>query len=614
MSTIKISELATSAISLTDFFAKADSAGLANKNTVQGLSNFLNTVGTLAFRGVLLAADAAVTLDGIYVAGDSGTYTNNGGLVIDVSNQIVLISITGTQTVFEKVEIPVSIVKDATPTEGSANPVESGGVSKFIKVVGNNIFEKEKNITNKLLNTGEVGFPQNIFTAGTTSEISNPSDSPFTSDILPTIYRFTGNGAGDYKIQFSQSIIGAGATTFSFWTKKSQLALTGLSYFAVYDGGWRNIAIPTIVEQETSIPYHGTTTAKRVFEYDDWVMFQFNFTNYVFGTFWIRFATNFAGTMDFANLIATDEVIDVSPYLVSFKLKAGTFTKRIKELESRVSTIENNNVIVCYGDSLTAATYPSDLQSLIGSNYNVVNRGVGGEPTHMISARQGGDPMYVSNLVIPASTSPVIVGYEVATGIRSMSAGGYIQPLRLDPTLAGINPCYIDGIQGNLSYNGTDYRFNREVAGTERTTGSKAIIHTQNMRDYKRPICAVIFMGQNGTFSSAESLVTQFNRMINYLDNDNFIVITTHGTGSTASIIDAFEQNYGGRYINLREYMSTHAIYDAGLTPTQSDLDAMALGNCPPQLLVDSLHFTSVGYNLLAKQVQQKLLELGYIK
>ena len=109
MSTIKISELASSAISLTDFFAKADANGIANKNTVQELSNFLNTVGTLAFRGVLLSADAAVTEDGIYVAGGAGTYTNNGGLVITLINQIVLISITESQTIFEKVEIPVNI-------------------------------------------------------------------------------------------------------------------------------------------------------------------------------------------------------------------------------------------------------------------------------------------------------------------------------------------------------------------------------------------------------------------------------------------------------------------------------------------------------------------------
>tara|TARA_R110002072_G_scaffold115203_1_gene245405 strand:- start:643 stop:3228 length:2586 start_codon:yes stop_codon:yes gene_type:complete len=153
MSTIKISELATSAISLTDFFAKADASGLANKNTVQGLSNFLNTVGTLAYRGVLLAADAAVTEDGIYVAGDAGTYTNNGGLVITVSNQIVLISITGSQTVFKKVEIPVTITIDATPTEGSTNVPASGGVYDYTKNNNADIFTSiDNNIVNKSIN------------------------------------------------------------------------------------------------------------------------------------------------------------------------------------------------------------------------------------------------------------------------------------------------------------------------------------------------------------------------------------------------------------------------------------------------------------------------------
>ena len=134
MSTIKISELATSAISLTDFFAKADSAGLANKNTTQGLSNFLNTVGTLAYRGVLLAADGAVTLDGIYVAGDDGTYTNNGGLVITLNGQVVLISITESQTVFEKVEMPVGVIKDTVLIDGSTNVPTTGTVKSYIDV------------------------------------------------------------------------------------------------------------------------------------------------------------------------------------------------------------------------------------------------------------------------------------------------------------------------------------------------------------------------------------------------------------------------------------------------------------------------------------------------
>ena len=129
MSTIKINELATSAISATDFIAKADTSGLATKNTIQALSNFVSSATSLGFKGVLLSTDVAVTQDGIYVAGDTGTYTNNGGLVVSVTDQIVLISVTETQTVFEQAIFPISLTIDTIPTLGSTNAVESGSVA-----------------------------------------------------------------------------------------------------------------------------------------------------------------------------------------------------------------------------------------------------------------------------------------------------------------------------------------------------------------------------------------------------------------------------------------------------------------------------------------------------
>ena len=151
MSTIKISELTTSNINLTDFFAKADSVGIANKNTIQALSTFLNTAGSLAFKGVLLSTDSTVTADGIYIAGDAGTYTNNGGLVITVNDKIVLISITETQTVFEKAEFPITLTIDAVPTDGSTNTVESGGVFDGLALKAN------------LINTPTLVSSKNLF-------------------------------------------------------------------------------------------------------------------------------------------------------------------------------------------------------------------------------------------------------------------------------------------------------------------------------------------------------------------------------------------------------------------------------------------------------------------
>jgi hypothetical protein len=126
--TININQLLTEDILLSDFLVKADSNGLATKATVQGLANKITTTGDVAFKGKVASTDATVTNDGWYFAEDSGTYTNNGGLVIDISNNLAIIIVSNTQTTFSKVDIPLNITFDAVPTDGSTNAPESGGV------------------------------------------------------------------------------------------------------------------------------------------------------------------------------------------------------------------------------------------------------------------------------------------------------------------------------------------------------------------------------------------------------------------------------------------------------------------------------------------------------
>jgi len=146
--TINAGQFPTVPFALTDYLIKTLPDGTLQKDTVQKLSNFLSISGVLAFRGVLLSTDATVTEDGIYVAGDSGTYTNNGGLIVDVSDQIVLISVTGTQTVFEQAIFPISLTLDATPTIGSTNTVESGGVADELNKKVDKSKERSKNLFN----------------------------------------------------------------------------------------------------------------------------------------------------------------------------------------------------------------------------------------------------------------------------------------------------------------------------------------------------------------------------------------------------------------------------------------------------------------------------------
>lgn len=174
MSTIKISELATSNIALTDFFAKADANGVASKNTVQELSNLLKTVDDTAFKGSIAIADVP-SENGWYFASESGTYTNCGGLVIDTTDNIAIIIVSGTFDVFNKIDIPVNITIDSVPTPDSTNAVESGGVENYVQ---EQLYVGSKNLFNK--NTITDG----VYIRETDGAIINNA-SYYTSDFMP---------------------------------------------------------------------------------------------------------------------------------------------------------------------------------------------------------------------------------------------------------------------------------------------------------------------------------------------------------------------------------------------------------------------------------------------
>ena len=126
MSTIKINELATTDISLTDFIAKADANGLMTKNTITNLSTFISTIGSVAFKGSVLIADNP-TADGWYLAGETGTFPNIGNLVA-LAQSVTIFVISGSDTIYSKIDIPIVVNFDSTPTDGSTNAVTSEGI------------------------------------------------------------------------------------------------------------------------------------------------------------------------------------------------------------------------------------------------------------------------------------------------------------------------------------------------------------------------------------------------------------------------------------------------------------------------------------------------------
>jgi len=487
-------------------------------------------------------------------------------------------------------------------------------------------FEKELEFQNEFINSPESGYPEAMFYTGTgtgtrsISLIDTPTDAPFNNIELPKVISHAWTGeAGELRLEFSTSkILGTNGLTLAFWTKKSQLTAASILTVSYYSGSWQTMTIPTTVG---GISENATYTAKlkRVVEFGDWVLIQFTAVTHVRSIFRFRFNYTGDGTVYFANLIGYKDVIDVNQFTVRYKGKFSTTAGRIQD------ALQGIGDVYCYGDSLTAASWPAKLGTLLGEKYTVYNRGVGGEVTLEIAARQGGIPCYVVSVEIPATVTPVVLGNITSlSGMKSTLNDSNVRLLLQHETQAGINPCFVEGVECTLAWTGAnntdvtgEFTLTRNVAGTARTTGIKSVISTANMILAKKAKCNVFFIGQNGGWNEADpdTLVAQFQKMVDFLEGGRYIVVSTHGHstyGTTVAVADAMRTAFGARYINLREYMALHGIYDAGLTPTSTDLSEMALGNIAPQLTTDGTHLTDDGYQLVAEQVYQKMVELGY--
>ena len=95
------------------------------------------------FVGAISPTSSAPTQNGLYSCTQSGTYTNFGGEVVSLSNQVVSIAVEGAQNnVFSQIITPTGITFDSVPTSGSTNAVESGGVKTYADSKIKNNFDK----------------------------------------------------------------------------------------------------------------------------------------------------------------------------------------------------------------------------------------------------------------------------------------------------------------------------------------------------------------------------------------------------------------------------------------------------------------------------------------
>lgn len=289
------------------------------------------------------------------------------------------------------------------------------------------------------------------------------------------------------------------------------------------------------------------------------------------------------------------------------KSKVNTETGQMKENRAER--------IICWGDSLTygeggnGVTYPSVLDEK--SNLEIINYGVQGETARQIGIRMGLLPMTVSAFEIPEEMESVEV---------SLWQNGE-DPVMMRLGDCGINPCYIAGVEGELSYNAADnkYYFSRMKKGESVSVADDTEIETFASRDKRASDIIVLFAGTNlpPNKDTVNELIDMERQMLEYLEAEQYIVI---GLTSKELVLDvehvnqALAEAFGEHFLDIRSYLLENGLSDAEIEPTKKDKKDIEKGEIPSSLRVDVVHGNKAFYRIIGELVYEKLQKLGYIK
>lgn len=307
-----------------------------------------------------------------------------------------------------------------------------------------------------------------------------------------------------------------------------------------------------------------------------------------------------------------------------------------------VTVAKANGVdLVALGSTANGATYPSVLQALIKKYVweyaDVTNCGVGGETSAVIAARAGTETWYLyvgKDMVIPTSSNA-----KTEISIQQYASSGRLGVLRQgggnsldwveitgknskgeDVTVRGLLSMQVaDGESGpTCDYSKLTYYFQRMTTGEEEiTVKAGAKIVTYGSVAYDGDWC-VIFMGQNGGYTSTDELIKQQEEILAACKcpDDKYIIVglSSGSASSRKGMEDALQARWGDHFLNIRAYLSSEeAFYDAGLNDIVGDYAAdIASGTVSDALRIDGVHLNAVGYALLGNALFRKTIELGF--
>lgn len=261
--------------------------------------------------------------------------------------------------------------------------------------------------------------------------------------------------------------------------------------------------------------------------------------------------------------------------------------------------------IVCWGDSLTTSGYPEQLSKLMGRA--VTNRGIGGNTSSQIAARQGGRPIYMTFVggEIPASGSVRVQTFTVPP----MTQYGR---QHLEGTIAGV-----PGVLHRRS--DSHYEFIRSEAGRAvKVPVALPFMMDIGQTDFE---IAIIWAGRNN-YDEPERVLSDVRAMVDFLKplNKRFVVMPPINSAYRGEqeggshyqhfvrIRDGLREAYPNNFLDIWQLLVED--YDPD---NPQDVADYRNGIPPSSLRSDPLHLNNEGARRVAQHVRDYLVDFkGY--
>lgn len=342
----------------------------------------------------------------------------------------------------------------------------------------------------------------------------------------------------------------------------------------------------------------------------------------------------------------TESVIDVvikpSEYDMKFIIlctqiarKDGCHLYGLDKAVDKSDIVDDKPVIICEGDSLVEWSSPYSISTAITSElgYPTVNTAKGGENSLCITARDGAIPMFVTglnkgSLTIGGSTSRIEVELwdEFCTKRLNM---------RTTSSNISLSKLYIGGKSFTLSIEGTvppdsgsgeepdfsnvHYYITPDELYDTQTFDTPALVVTYAAKNFRGYIPLVQF-GANDAINlsnyeeRAPKVIARHKAIINYHNTDDFFVLGMYPIGLTnlaanEEIQKMYWEEFGYRFIDIRQYLVDYGLQLVGITPTAGDLEDIAVGVVPRslRLAANTHHLTDDAQEVMCNYVVERV-------